>query len=354
MRAVRFLLALVSVLLIVAGWVWLWGQGSQFMDSPSKPAQGGQASICLCEDDETPHQTPLISVGDRALMMRLLQAGTRLIEQDEVVPISELLGAGDSWQCWLELPDAASNRLDQPQLYAHARSSVVIVAGFYKCKKCGHWHATTATGFAITKDGAVVTNYHVVKTTSRFTVLVMTSDGRVFPVKKLLAVDADNDLAVLQVAADDLSPLPIAESREPAPIGTPVHVISHPASHYYYYSSGVVSRHMKMARSNRILDAIEITADFARGSSGAPVLNDQGQVVAIARSTDSLYYREQEGRQENLQMVFKDCVPSHCLLRLIEAPAPEPESTGLDDARAKGESAAKGAEPQAIASLDFR
>jgi hypothetical protein len=67
-----------------------------------------------------------------------------------------------------------------------------------------------------------------------------------------------------------------------------------------------------------MVDAVSITADFARGSSGAPVLNDQGQVVAIVKSTDSVYYSENDERQRDLQMVFKTCIPAQNLLRLVE------------------------------------
>ena len=62
---------------------------------------------------------------------------------------------------------------------------------------------------------------------------------------------------------------------------------------------------------------IGITADFARGSSGAPVLNEAGAVVAVAQSTRSIYYDEKEGRPENLQMVVKQCVPARYVRELI-------------------------------------
>ena len=46
-------------------------------------------------------------------------------------------------------------------------------------------------------------------------------------------------------------------------------------------------------------------------------LDDSGQVVGIAASTESLYYTEKDGVQKNLQMVFKNCVPVSQLRELI-------------------------------------
>ena len=48
------------------------------------------------------------------------------------------------------------------------------------------------------------------------------------------------------------------------------------------------------------------------------MLNEEGQVVGIAASTESLYYTEKEGVQNNLQMVFKNCVPVSQLRELID------------------------------------
>ena len=60
-----------------------------------------------------------------------------------------------------------------------------------------------------------------------------------------------------------------------------------------------------------------ITADFAKGSSGAPVFDDRGNVAAMVASTSSVYYTQTKDTQKNLQMVFKQCVPAASILKLI-------------------------------------
>jgi hypothetical protein len=66
---------------------------------------------------------------------------------------------------------------------------------------------------------------------------------------------------------------------------------------------------------------VQITAEFAKGSSGGPILNDLGQVVALVTTTDSVYYNTNDGKQENLQMVFYNCVPYESVLNLFAGEA---------------------------------
>ena len=64
---------------------------------------------------------------------------------------------------------------------------------------------------------------------------------------------------------------------------------------------------------------IAITADFAKGSSGAPVFNEYGAVVASVNNTQSTYYSVKNGVKDNLQMVFKNTVSMEHLRELIKA-----------------------------------
>ena len=61
----------------------------------------------------------------------------------------------------------------------------------------------------------------------------------------------------------------------------------------------------------------EITADYARGSSGCPILNVAGQVVGMVRYTNSVYYTQDNGNQRDLQMVFKACATSEEILKMV-------------------------------------
>lgn len=59
---------------------------------------------------------------------------------------------------------------------------------------------------------------------------------------------------------------------------------------------------------------LEITADYAAGSSGSPIVNDKGQVVGIVSMTNTIKYPNEA---RDVQMVRKICVPSSAIAKLV-------------------------------------
>ena len=160
----------------------------------------------------------------------------------------------------------------------------------------------------------MVTNYHVVDNPERSGLAVRLFDGRVFMVEDVVASSERYDLVVLRLPKTGIKPIALGQA---APVGAKVDLISHPNHKFYTLSEGRVARYFVTQRNRRPVPAMAITADFGKGSSGAPVLNEDGQVVGGAASTESLYYTEKDGEQKNLQMVFKNCVPVSQLRELI-------------------------------------
>ena len=275
---------------------------------------------CVAQDDGSAAPE---SIDDREIKQHIQRAGGAIADEGAATEMAELIKQLSVRECELELPRVTLKPPEDGLLYEQAKQSVLVVSAIYKCDRCNNWHAGCATGFVISPSGAVVTNYHVVEKPDNSALVAMTADGKVLPVKRVLAANKADDLAILELDVQDqvLTPLPVARSR--APIGSNVSVISHPGQRYFCYTSGVVSRYTRLPSKDGPANAMTITADFARGSSGAPVLNDNGEVVGIVRSTESIYYKVEKGQQQNLQMVLKTCVPSASLLELI-APTPPP------------------------------
>jgi hypothetical protein len=261
------------------------------------------------------------TIDDREIRQHIQHTGGLMVDNSEATEMAELINQLRVGECDLALPQKTDPLPADGLLYEHAKKSVLVIAAIYKCGRCNNWHAGCASGFVVSASGAIVTNYHVVDKATNSTLVAMTADGQVLPVRRVLAASKVDDIAILQLEVQDqvLTPLPVARGR--MPVGSNVSVISHPNHHYYCYTSGVVSRYTEMRSNDGPANAMTITADFARGSSGAPVLNDKGEVIGIVRSTESLYYKVEEGQQKNLQMVFKTCIPSTSLLKLIASTA---------------------------------
>ena len=193
------------------------------------------------------------------------------------------------------------------------QKAITVVGGVYKCNRCTRWHVAPASGFLIAED-LVVTNFHVVDQPERSALAVRLFDSRVFMVESVVASSERFDLAVLRIPKTGVTPVVLGQE---APVGEKVDLISHPNQKFYTLSEGRVARYFMTQRDRKAVPAMSITADFGRGSSGAPVLNEAGQVIGIAASTESLYYTQKDDEQKNLQMVFKNCVPVSQLRKLI-------------------------------------
>jgi S1-C subfamily serine protease len=202
--------------------------------------------------------------------------------------------------------------------------SVAVLSSVYKCGKCDKWHlGGSATAWCLTADGIFVTNHHVFEAARGDLSGICTVDGRVAAVKEILASDRAADVCLFRVDGEGFRPLPMGA---PTPVGTKVRVISHPEGRFFFQTSGEVARyHRRPARAKQAPSTwMSITADFARGSSGGPVVDSAGRVVGMVSSTQSIYY-ESSGKEPKgpLQMVVKNCVPVAAIRNLVKAGKPE-------------------------------
>ncbi|MGD0094166.1 MAG: serine protease [Planctomycetota bacterium] len=254
-------------------------------------------------------------VDDQRITLNLEKAAAELVAAGRTVKMAALIEQLQKKKCALELVPPPKEAIPLETFYERMKASVLIVAGYYKCDKCGKHHVSPAGGYAISKSGVCVTNYHVVNAPHWETLLAMTADGRVLPVQAVLAASAADDVAIVQLDGQDLTPVALAAD---APVGARVRVINHPDGRFFVYTEGVISRYFKSHRKDAEAAMMAITADFAKGSSGSPVFNDCGAVVGMVANTASIYYNLKEGHKEDLQMVVKECVPASSILKLIE------------------------------------
>jgi tetratricopeptide (TPR) repeat protein len=132
------------------------------------------------------------------------------------------------------------------------------------------------SGFFVATD-KIITNRHVIEKSSRAEIHLF--NGKKFPVKGVLAIDGEGDLALLQVdvPAGMANPLPIIQ-RVPQE-GESIVVIGNPYGLEGSVSNGIVSAVREISGYGKI---IQITAPISPGSSGSPVVNMGGQVIGVA------------------------------------------------------------------------
>jgi tetratricopeptide (TPR) repeat protein len=132
------------------------------------------------------------------------------------------------------------------------------------------------SGFFIAFD-RVVTNRHVIENAYRAE--VHSYNGGVYPVKGVVAVDAEGDLALLRVDAPPNQVRPLLLDRTSPQEGESVVVIGNPFGLEGSVTNGIVSAVRDIPTFGRI---IQITAPISPGSSGSPVVNMKGQVIGLA------------------------------------------------------------------------
>ncbi len=132
------------------------------------------------------------------------------------------------------------------------------------------------SGFFITPD-RIVTNFHVISHASE--IRIKTFAGKTFTVQTVIATDAGSDLALLQMDAPCPNVTTLQVVDESPTEGESIVLLSNPQGSHWKVTHGRVGRIWQFASIGR---RMQITAGVFPGSSGGPVLNQQGQVVGIA------------------------------------------------------------------------
>ncbi|MGE3468533.1 MAG: trypsin-like peptidase domain-containing protein [Pyrinomonadaceae bacterium] len=159
-----------------------------------------------------------------------------------------------------------------PELVKRIKPSAVAIETF----DANGGTISRGSGFFIAAD-RVITNRHVIERSAR--VEVHLQNGKKFPVRGVLAIDGEGDLALLQVDVPKGTSVPLPIVRAEPQEGESIVVIGNPYGLEGSVSNGIVSAVREISGYGRI---IQITASISPGSSGSPVVNMAGQVIGVA------------------------------------------------------------------------
>lgn len=190
------------------------------------------------------------------------------------------------------------------ELYFFLKERTLVVGSAHKGQYDSNY-LTTATAFVINDDGIIATNYHVIEVNKKLNTLaifVSDKDGNVYPVTEVLSSSQENDLAILRVntKGKKLKSIPFAEQEL---MGEDIFMMGHPFKNTYFMSKGIVARKYISERNGA--PRLGVTVDYGQGASGGPIVNVNGQIVAMVSST---YIQMADGNGP-VQMVIKEAIP---------------------------------------------
>ena len=145
--------------------------------------------------------------------------------------------------------------------------------------------AAAGSGFVITEDGYIVTNYHVINVQGAQTITVAMYDGTTYPAE-VVGFDESHDLAVLKIDASGLQTVVLGDS-DSLVVGEPVAAIGNPLGELTFsLTTGVISaldRTVTMD-SGTVMDLLQTDCAINSGNSGGPLFNEYGEVIGITNA----------------------------------------------------------------------
>ena len=143
----------------------------------------------------------------------------------------------------------------------------------------------SGSGFIISEDGYILTNYHVVEEAvlGGFHVTVTAYDGSVY-IGRIAGADEDADVAVIKIEIENSRHVTLGNSEE-ITVGDEIFVVGNPYGMLEFsMTTGHVSalnREIATEENENALNMFQIDAAVYSGNSGGPVYNKTGNVVGI-------------------------------------------------------------------------
>ena len=134
------------------------------------------------------------------------------------------------------------------------------------------------SGFFIS-DGLIASNYHVVEGASRGYAKLIGKKTK-YDIEGYVAVDTVRDLVILKISSP-VNPTLKSNDSDHCQVGEKVFAVGNPQGLEGTFSQGIISS-IRDAGSDKLL---QITAPISPGSSGGPVLNEQGKVIGVSVAT---------------------------------------------------------------------
>ena len=163
------------------------------------------------------------------------------------------------------------------------------------------------SGFLISEDGYIVTNYHVIKDGEKVNIKLKGSETN-FPAE-IVGVDEIMDIALLKISIKNKLPYVEFDQTKNYKVGDIVVVAGNPYNLGVSVSTGIISALNRNLKMNSFDNFIQTDASINKGNSGGPMFNLRGKVIGL---TSAIYSPD----GSNVGIGF--AMPATDLLPLIE------------------------------------
>ena len=267
-------------------------------------------------------------VDDEEVFANLMDKLAALAKAGRMLPHDKLKAKVKEGVARVEATTPGTKELKPAEVYRAALPSVFIVGSVVKDED--EWlDGRYATAWVLAADGVLVTNWHVFSEMEAGEVFGAADHlGNVYPVTDFLGGSKAKDVAIFRIGATNLVPLPLARQAEP--VAEWVAVLSHPGDQFFMFTQGHVSRYSKNKQDDGAVEKwLNITAEYATGSSGGPVLNRFGAVVGMAAMTVSVDFPEEAvvdmGKEKPKEKPEEKAPPASTLQMVVKLAVPGPE-----------------------------
>lgn len=152
-----------------------------------------------------------------------------------------------------------------------ARATVLVIASSSDGQQLNQ-----GSGFVVSNDGRIVTNYHVVEGAK--SAIVKFPNGAFYVVEGIVGIDRQADIAIIRAVGKDFPTLTLGDS-DTVRVGQEVVAIGSPLSLEATVSNGIISAIREL--EDKKMKVFQTTAPISPGSSGGALLDREGHAVAI-------------------------------------------------------------------------
>ena len=176
----------------------------------------------------------------------------------------------------------------------------------------GYTYQASGSGFIISNDGYILTNYHVISGSK--TVTVATYDHETYDAQ-VIGYDESNDIAVLKIDAENLKPVNLGDS-DTLRVGDSVYAIGNPLGELTFsLTGGIVSALSRNVRTEAgtTMSLIQTDCAINSGNSGGALFNTRGEVIGITNAKYSSSGMSSEAEIDNIGFA----IPINSVKRIV-------------------------------------